>query len=329
MSEAWENQHAPPAIVNNNVGKSEDVVNVQRGRTNDAECTVVNENIVNNAPTNDTEVVDAGEVGDESMHDAFADAENVDGDVGDKNMTVETSELNDQGDELSAAADDDDDDDSSSASSSSSGAGDESKDDVETIGKSSSEEDQSDTEHENIIVDPSEKVVTAQVAMGEDNSSESSSSSGSDGDSSSSGSIDDDDNKGDDENDEILLSQSSAIAPTNEQNSEILITNLPLASGKSTPSVNDTIYTQESELVPIILFGDGSDAYRTAKAPARTNGKRVENVKSSLTSQKTSSSYAVGEESDGEADKGALNEADDKGEQRSCFDMANGERASR
>ncbi len=315
MSEAWENQHAPPAIVNNNVGKSEDVVNVQHGRTNDAECTVVNEYIVNNAPTNDTEVVDAGEVGDESMHDEFADAENVDGDVGDKNMTVETSELNDQGDELSAA--DDDDDDSSSASSSSSGAGDESKDDVETIGKSSSEEDQSDTDHEN-IVDPSGKVVTAQVATGEDNSSESSSSSssGSD-DSSSSGSIDDDNNKDDDENDEILLSQSSAIAPTNELNSEVLITNLPLPSGKSTPSLNDTIYTQDSELDPTILFGDGNDAYRTTKVPARTNGKRVENVKASLTSQKTSSSYAVGEESDGEADKGTLNEADDKGEQHS------------
>jgi hypothetical protein len=325
LSEAWENQQAPPSIVNNDdVEKSEDrsgvnVVNVKHSRTKDAERTVAGETIMNNA-SNDTELVDVGEVGDESMHDAYDDAGDVDGDVGDKNMTVATSEQINQGDEFPAAAadDDDDDDDSSSASSNSTSKDDESIDEVETIGKSSSEDDQSDIEHEN-IVDPSEKVVPAQVAMGGDNSSESSnsSSSGSDGDSSSSGSIADDDNKDDDENDEILLSQSSAIGPTNELNSEILITNLPLASGKSTPSLNDTIYTQESELVPTILFGDGNDAYRTTLAPAHKNGKRVENVNSSLTSEKNSSSSGVGEENDGEADKGTLNEPDDKGEQRS------------
>jgi hypothetical protein len=103
LSEAWENQQVPPSIVNNNVGKSEDrsgvnVVNVQHGRTKDAERTVADETIMNNA-SNDTELVDIGEVGDESMHDAYDDAGDVDGDVGDKNMTVETSELNDQGDE--------------------------------------------------------------------------------------------------------------------------------------------------------------------------------------------------------------------------------------
>jgi len=339
LSEALENQMVAPSLVNSNVRKSKDrlevPVDIPPGQPKDAnhtESDVADEDMIS-APKN-TQSVDAGDVGDEIINDAFKGAENIDGVVSEA-MTdesiakhnlesVQTIEPNAQGEELSA------DDDSSSSSSSSSDEEDEGKNDVETIGKSSSEEDDgeensfaasNDGNQTNTTVSSNNEpsnISDGRIEIDAPDAAEEgypvdSSSSSDDGSSSSSSSDDDDD---DDDDSEIILSQSSNIAPTTEQSSEILVTNLPFASGKTTtPAIsavdNNAIFTQESELVPTILFGEiGDERQLRGKdmiiSLAQKNGKRDDDSSSSSTgdanSSSTSSSSSSSDESDDEDD---------------------------
>ncbi len=330
LSEAWENQNAAPPLVANTVKKSDEELKEQvtqkSSEPKEAEPSYVY------AASQNTEYEGVGEIDAEGMHDEKS-AEN--GDVDETKMTVENSternresndtiEPNIQGAHLSDA------DDSSSSSSRSSSDEDDSGDDVETIGNSSSEDEKSvaESEHDGVeeaistgnnvtksnaraasrgencnVINQSTNVVTAPVATEDGNSPESSSSSrcsssSSDGESSSS-----------DDDSEILLSQSSIIAQTIEEKSEVLITNLPLASGKRTPCVsavdNNAVYTQESELVPTILFENLDDENRTVLTTVQKKSKIDDQPSSSSTidedSSSSSSSSSVSEESDNDS----------------------------
>jgi hypothetical protein len=319
LSEAWENQKAAPPVVSNTVRKYdeelEEQVGQQSGQPKEAEPSYIC------VASQNAEYGDVCEIDKKSMHDTKS-AE--DGHVDETKMTVgnitewslegNDIEPNIQGSDLSV----DGDSSSSSSSSGSSSDEDNSEDSVQTIGNSSSEDDQSEaeSEHDGVeeaisagnnvtklntrmagggencnTINQSTTVVTAPLATEDGSTSESS---GSSRGSRSASSNSDDDSA-------ILLSQSYTEAQTIEEKRKAL-----LASGRITPCVsaleNNAVYTQESEILPTILFDDADDANRTASVTVQKDRKSDDNS----SDEDSTSSSSTSSESDDEEDKYTL-----------------------